>query len=207
VNSGLEVQDLTVRFGGLVAVNSASLAAPMGTITGLIGPNGAGKTTTFNACAGAVRAEAGEVRLQGVELSSLTAARRAQKGLGRTFQRIELFDSMTVADNVAVGVEATFAGRRPWGQLWSPRSDRRDIRKRTADALALCGIDHLRGVPASALSTGHRRLVELARAVASPFSFLLLDEPSSGLDHGETGQFADILRRVVAERGIGILLV
>jgi ABC-type branched-subunit amino acid transport system ATPase component len=207
VTTGLEVKDLTVRFGGLVAVDSVSLAAPMNTITGLIGPNGAGKTTTFNACAGVVRAQRGQIRLGRTDLSPLAPARRAQQGLGRTFQRIELFDSMTVADNVAVGLEATFAGRHPWGQLWCPRGERRDIRARAAEALALCGIDHLGGVASAALSTGHRRLVELARAVASPFTFLLLDEPSSGLDHAETVQFAAILRRVIAERGVGILLV
>ncbi|HVW32435.1 MAG TPA: ATP-binding cassette domain-containing protein, partial [Acidimicrobiia bacterium] len=137
---GLVVTDLTVRFGGLLAVDSVSLSAPMGTISGLIGPNGAGKTTTFNACTGVVRTERGEVRLAGHDLSSLPAARRARRGLGRTFQRIELFDSMTVADNVAVGVEANLAGRRPWEQLWCPGRDRRDIDRRTADAMALCGI-------------------------------------------------------------------
>ena len=128
-------------------------------------------------------------------------------GLGRTFQRMELFDSMTVAENVAMGPTALYSSRRPWGQLAAGPSEKRDIQARAELAMERCGIARLAGQTAGNLPTGQRRLVELARALASPFSFLLLDEPSSGLDVGETETFGRILVDFVAEAGIGILLV
>jgi ABC-type branched-subunit amino acid transport system ATPase component len=207
MNPGLSVTELTVRFGGLVAVDDVSLEAAGGAITGLIGPNGAGKTTTFNACTGVVRATAGRVRLGDHALDRLSPAARAERGLGRTFQRMELFDSMTVAENVALGPEALFSGRRPWGQLWGSRSERHEIIRRASEAVDRCGIADLGRRPAGDLSTGQRRLVELARALASSFTFLLLDEPSSGLDVGETEEFGRILKEAVDSTGLGILLV
>jgi ABC-type branched-subunit amino acid transport system ATPase component len=203
----LTVDRVTVRFGGLVAVDDVSLHAPAGTITGLIGPNGAGKTTTFNACTGLVSASSGSVRLGEESLNHRGPATRASRGLGRTFQRMELFDSMTVKENVALGPESLFSSRHPWGQLFSPRRETRNIEERARAAMELCGIAELSRRIAGDLSTGQRRLVELARAVASPFRFLLLDEPSSGLDVHETERFGEILVAFVAETGMGILLV
>ena len=205
--AGLGVENLRVAFGGLVAVNDISLSAPAGRITGLIGPNGAGKTTTFNACSGLVRPAHGSVYLGTRDLTALGVAARAQLGLGRTFQLIELFDSLTVAENVALGREAAIAGASPRRQLVAGRGDRQAIARSVANALELCGIDELAASPAVSLSTGQRRLVELARALAGPFGMVLLDEPSSGLDRPETAEFGTILRRVVQERGIGLLLV
>jgi ABC-type branched-subunit amino acid transport system ATPase component len=207
MSDGLVVRDVTVRFGGLVAVDSVNLEAPVGRITGLIGPNGAGKTTTFNACTGLVKAAEGRVELFGQDVTRLGPSARAQRGLGRTFQRIELFERLTVAENVAMGREALFAGRSLAGPLWARRSERREVQERTEEAIDLCGIAELRDEPAGLLSTGSKRLVELARAVAGDFRLLLLDEPSSGLDHSETGQFGQILLDVVAQRGCGLLLV
>jgi ABC-type branched-subunit amino acid transport system ATPase component/branched-subunit amino acid ABC-type transport system permease component len=206
-DSGLVVDELTVRFGGLVAVDSVSLQAPLGRITGLIGPNGAGKTTTFNSCSGLNRPSNGTIRLHGSDVSNVSPPGRARQGLGRTFQIMELCESLTVADNVALGRESSQAGARVLSQLFAPRSDIlvRDLA--TAEAMELCGISDLAELQAGALSTGQRRLVELARCLAGPFDILLLDEPSSGLDHDETGRFGEILRAVVAERGCGILLV
>jgi ABC-type branched-subunit amino acid transport system ATPase component len=203
----LVVDDVTVRFGGLTAVNGVTLRAPAGQITGLLGPNGAGKTTTFNACTGVVDASGGSVRLGGSRLDGRSTARRASRGLGRTFQRMELFDSMSVAENVALGPEAFLAARRPWAQFRCSRAERRDIDQRAAQAMERCGLTHFAHRVVGDLSTGQRRLVELARAIASPFRFLLLDEPSSGLDVEETEVFAQILREHVAASGIGILLV
>lgn len=120
---------------------------------------------------------------------------------------MELFDSLSVADNVAMGREASLAGASVHGHLVSPASQRRTVQAAVAEALTLCGIESLAGLQAGALSTGQRRLVELARCLAGPFGFLLLDEPSSGLDRNETSQFGAIIRQVVAERGVGILLV
>jgi ABC-type branched-subunit amino acid transport system ATPase component len=120
---------------------------------------------------------------------------------------MELFDSMTVAENVALGVESHLGSSRPLGQLFCPPSDRRQIATRAGEAMERCGITHLARRTAGDLSTGQRRLVELARATATPFRFLLLDEPSSGLDPDETENFGSILTDFVAASGVGILLV
>jgi ABC-type branched-subunit amino acid transport system ATPase component len=206
-HAGLELQALRVRFGGVTAVDNVSIRAPHGKITGLIGPNGAGKTTTFNACSGLVRPTSGEVVLNGRTITGLRPHRRARLGLGRTFQKVELFDSFTVEENVAMGREAHLAGGNPLAQLWSKRRDMRAVEASCDDALRLVGIEHLRAQQAGLLPTGQRRLVELARVLAGPFDLLLLDEPSSGLDPKETEVFGSILARVVAERGTGVLLV
>ncbi len=204
---GLEVRDLKVRFGGHLAVDDVSLEAPMGRITGLIGPNGAGKTTAFNACSGLLRPSAGQILLKGVDVSSRQPAARARLGLGRTFQRMQLFDSMTVAENVSLGREAEMAGGNLLSQLLGKLGDHAVLEEATRDAMRLCGITSLAGARAGHLSTGQRRLVELARALAGSFDVLLLDEPSSGLDRVETEAFGGVLQRVVRERGTGILLV
>ncbi len=205
--AGLEVEHLSVRFGGLVAVDDVSLTAPLGRITGLIGPNGAGKTTTFNACSGINRSISGLVRLDGVDVTSRPAPVRARMGLGRTFQRMELCDTLTVFDNVALGHESAAAGARVLRQMVAPPAERRATLESAAAALELCGIGRLADKQAGSLSTGERRLVELARCLAGPFDLLLLDEPSSGLDREETARFGEVLRTAVAERGCGILLV
>lgn len=204
---GLEVRGMTVRYGGNVAVDDFSLTAPSGRITGLIGPNGAGKTSTFNACSGLVHPAAGRVLLHGHDISRLAPAARARRGLGRTFQRMELFDSMTVRDNVALGREASMAGPRPWRHLSDTPQERRIVDDAVAAAVADCGIEAMLDLPAGALSTGERRLVELARCLAGPFDMLLLDEPSSGLNRVETARFGEVLERAVAERGLGVLLI
>jgi ABC-type branched-subunit amino acid transport system ATPase component len=204
---GLAVEGLTVRYGGAVAVDSLTLDAPLGVLTGLIGPNGAGKTTTFNACSGLLRPAGGRVRLFGHDVTDVSPPARARLGLGRTFQRMELFDSLTVGQNVRLGREAAMAGRNPVRQLWPRAGERETITDAVTEAVALCGLERVADRRAGSLSTGQRRLVELARVLAGDFRFLLLDEPSSGLDKAETEMFGRILRQVVAERGVGILLV
>ncbi len=205
--AGLAVRQLTVHFGGLVAVDGLSFDAPAGRITGLIGPNGAGKTSTFDACSGLNRRIGGQVLLHGRDVTGLGPASRGRLGLGRTFQRMQLAERLTVEDNVALGREAALAGARVWSQLTARRLESRDTRRATTAALELCGISELAGAQAGALSTGQRRLVELARCVAGSFDVMLLDEPSSGLDRTETAAFDEVLHRVVSERGCGILLV
>jgi ABC-type branched-subunit amino acid transport system ATPase component/ABC-type branched-subunit amino acid transport system permease subunit len=205
--STLQVDDLRVAFGGLVAVDGASLEVPTGRITGLIGPNGAGKTTTFNACSGLNRPSRGSIRLDGAEISRHGPANRARRGLGRTFQQMELFDSLTVRENVALGAEASKANGNFLHHILSSASTRRRVRERTQQALAQCDLLGLADRTAGSLSTGQRRLVDLARCLAGPFHLLLLDEPSSGLDRMESARFGEILQQVVAEQGIGILLV
>jgi ABC-type branched-subunit amino acid transport system ATPase component len=207
LTDGLQIRDLTVAFGGNVAVDSVSLAAPIGRITGLIGPNGAGKTTTFNACSGLLRPRAGSVRFGDIDVTHRSPARRARMGLGRTFQRVEVCENMTVAENVRAGCEARAAGAVPWAQFLARRQERDAIRAAVEAALDRCGMNQHADDLVGSLSTGRRRLVELARVLACGFPFLLLDEPSSGLDDAETSNFAAILREAVAELNLGILLV
>jgi len=205
--AGLDLAHVTVRYGGHLAVNDVSLTAPVGRITGLIGPNGAGKTTLFNVASGLVRPAGGTPRLHGADMSTLDPAARARQGLGRTFQKMELFDSLTTIQNVSLGREAGQAGRRPWRHVAETRRERHSRDAATEQAMALTGIADLADRPVAALSTGQRRLAELARCLAGDFDMLLLDEPSSGLDRAETMRFGAVLTRVVAERGVGILLV
>jgi ABC-type branched-subunit amino acid transport system ATPase component len=196
-----------VRVGGITAVDGASLVAPTGRITGLIGPNGAGKTTTFDVCSGLLKPTHGSVELDGHSLVRTGPGGRARAGVGRTLQRIELFDTLSVWENVRIGSEGPSAGPNPLRHLLGSRAAEREVQQATSDALELCGLTAVRHIAAGELSTGQRRLVELARCLAGAFRVLLLDEPSSGLDPAETERFGEILQRVVADRGIGVLLV
>jgi ABC-type branched-subunit amino acid transport system ATPase component/ABC-type branched-subunit amino acid transport system permease subunit len=207
MDGGLRVEGVKVRFGGLVALDRVTLKAEPGTITGLIGPNGAGKTTTFNACTGLIRPSKGRVRIGGIDVSRLGPAARARRGIGRTFQETELFDTLSVRDNVEAGAEGSLAGAHPVRQVLAKPGQRAQVRAHARRAMDLCGIGRLADTPAMSLSMGQRRLVELARCLAGPFGLLLLDEPSSGLDRTESARFGQILRKVVAEQGVGILLV
>ena len=204
---GLEAEDLTVKYGGHVAVSEVTLAAPLGTITGLIGPNGAGKTTTFNACNGLLTPTSGAVRLLGRDVTTSRPSVRARLGLGRTFQRVEICNAMDVRTNVALGREASVVGGNPFRQVIAGRAQTRAIAEATDQALEVCGITALAGRSAATLSTGQRRLLELARVLAGGFRMLLLDEPSSGLDEDETTRFGEILSTIVRDHGVGILLV
>jgi ABC-type branched-subunit amino acid transport system ATPase component len=205
--TGLEIRDLTIRYGGRTALDQATLTAPVGQITGLIGPNGAGKTTMFNAASGLLRPASGQVFLHGKDVTGMNAAARGRHGLGRTFQLMQLADSLTVGQNVALGVESGMAGSSLRGQLLASRKERRRTTEAADYAMELCGIADLRDINAGQLSTGQRRLVELARCLSGPFDTLLLDEPSSGLDPVETVKFGDTLAKIVETRGCGILLV
>lgn len=204
---GLDIESLSVAYGGNKAISDVTLHAPLGRITGLIGPNGAGKTTTFNACSGLLRPTSGTVRLFGEDVHHRSAAERARLGLGRTFQRMELVNAMSVEVNVSLGAECRLVGRNAVRQLFSSAAERRAIDDATAEALDLCELTELTSRTVGTLSTGQRRLVELARVIAGGFRVLLLDEPSSGLDEDETDQFGAILERTVRERNVGILLV
>ena len=197
--AGLVVADVSVAFGGLVALDHVDLTARIGRVTGLIGPNGAGKTTLFNVISGVQRPTSGRVELLGHDIGSWRPHRRAAAGLGRTFQRMELFWTMTVAETVSLAVEATQARRRTGGSA--------EAAVRTAEILELCGIGDLASEKAGALSTGQARVLELARAIATRPKILLLDEPSSGLDTVETRRFAAILERIFDLGDIGVVLV
>ena len=205
--TGLSVVRLGVRFGGLVAVDNVSFAAPMGRITGLIGPNGAGKTTAFDACGGMNRRISGKIALHDVDVTRRSAPARARLGLGRTFQTMRLADSLTVLENVELGFEAGLAGANVATQVFARRREVQSMSATAMSALEVCGIGSLAQEQAGSLSTGQRRLVELARVLAGDFDVLLLDEPSSGLDAVETAAMQEVLRRVRRERNTAILLV
>jgi ABC-type branched-subunit amino acid transport system ATPase component len=204
---GLEVRRLTVRYGGVVAVSNLSLTAPLGRCTGLIGPNGAGKTTVFNACFGLLPSATGEVELLGRSVSRLGPAARARRGMTRTFQRMELFDGLSVRANVEMGREAAWVGSNVLRSFYRSPGGRAAVRQASDEALELCALTDLADRAVNSLSTGQRRLVEFARALANPATVLLLDEPSSGLDHAETRQFASVLANAVATRGLAAILV
>jgi len=204
---GLQTEGLTIAYGGNVAVSDVSLDARLGHITGLIGPNGAGKTTTFNGCSGLLRPVAGTVRLFGEDVTAKPAPVRASRGLGRTFQRMELCLDMSVEENVALGREALLVGKSAFRHLFSSPGQRQTIASVTAEALDMCGLSGVAAEKVATLSTGQRRLVELARVLAGGFRFLLLDEPSSGLDDDETRRFGGVLRSAVERFDVGILLV
>ena len=189
----LETREVAVRFGGHLAVNNVSLAVEAGEITGLIGPNGAGKTTTFNVITGLQPPSRGLVLLDGTDITAVSAHHRARGGIARTFQRLELFGSLTVRDNVLTAAEL----RHQAGDDPATVTDR---------LLERVGLTDVADQRADSLSTGSARLVELARALACNPRVLLLDEPASGLDEHETERFAEILADLSGD-GLGILIV
>jgi ABC-type branched-subunit amino acid transport system ATPase component/branched-subunit amino acid ABC-type transport system permease component len=222
----LRISSVSVRYGGHVAAHDITLHARPGHITGLIGPNGAGKTTVFNAICGLVKPvrlstdsstspdeqehptpTRSHVLLGGEVLDRRTPSGRARRGLGRTFQQMELFESLTVMENIGLGYEGSRAGLNPLRHLFSRRADSAEVAVRTSWALELCNITEMADRPVANLSTGQRRLVEMARCIAGDFAVLLLDEPSSGLDNTETRAFGEVLRRVVSQRQLAVLLI
>ncbi len=192
----LEAREVSVRFGGHLAVNKVDLEVEAGRVTGLIGPNGAGKTTIFNALTGLQETSAGRVLIDGSDVSSLPPHKRARRGVARTFQRLELFSLLTVRENVLVAAEV----RKRWAR------DGSDPDAVVDDVLARVGLTEVADLRVDTLPTGKARLVELARALASQPRVLLLDEPSSGLNEAETHEMAVVLRQV-ADEGLAVLLV
>jgi branched-chain amino acid transport system ATP-binding protein len=192
----LEIEEVSVQFGGLLAVDDASLSVPEGCVTGLIGPNGAGKTTLFNVITGLQAPSRGRVMLDGDEVTRRRPYRRARLGIARTFQRLEAFGSLTARENVLVALEM----RRRWATA------RYDCGKVADELLDRVGIAHVADTRVEALPTGSARLVELARSLATEPKVLLLDEPSSGLDEQETDALGLLLHELTAG-GLAVLLV
>jgi branched-chain amino acid transport system ATP-binding protein len=192
----LETREVTVRFGGNAAVEHASFTVEQGMITGLIGPNGAGKTTCFNTITGLQRPTSGSVWLDGRDITGLAPARRAHLGMARTFQRLELFLSLSVRDNVRVAGDILRASTRR----------RVDVDREAVRVLELTGLQDVADLNVAEIPTGRARVVEVARALMTQPRLLLLDEPASGQTDQETEAFAAMLTEL-AEGGLGICLV
>jgi branched-chain amino acid transport system ATP-binding protein len=185
----LSVEDVTTRFGGIVALDGVSFDADEGEIVGLIGPNGAGKTTAFNVITRLYRPESGRVLFEGDDLLKTAPHRVIRRGIARTFQNVALFPTMSVLDNVRVGAHARRGERSP------------------LDVIDYVGLGHLAERPAAGLPFGTLKRVELARALASEPRLLLLDEPAGGLNHEEVEELAASIRRIREDFGLTVLLV
>ena len=200
----LRADGLTVRFGGLTAVDGLSLHVDRGEFVGLIGPNGAGKTTAFGAMLGAVPLAAGVMSIDGADATTWPVHRRARAGIARTFQQVEVFGSMTVRENLAYATEAAALGARPARLLARHRHRRMDLVDASLDELGLRDVADER---AAELPPGLARLVELGRALCAQPSMLLLDEPSSGLDRTETAALAAHVVAAARTRELGVVLI
>jgi branched-chain amino acid transport system ATP-binding protein len=204
----LEASGVTRRFGGLTAVDTVDLVLRPGSVHGLIGPNGAGKTTFLNLIAGLLPPNSGRFVLAGTEITQLRDHQRARLGIRRTFQNLKLFPEMTALENVSIGMHAdTRAGI--FAALFRTPSERREeamIADRAAAALDFVGLSaHVR-TPAGTLAYGHRRLLEIARAIASAPRVVLLDEPAAGLNETEAAGLVELIARI-RERGTAVILV
>jgi branched-chain amino acid transport system ATP-binding protein len=205
----LEVRDVRLRFGGIVALDGVSFEQNEGQILGLIGPNGAGKTTLFNCLSRLYAPDSGEIAFAGRTILDRPAHRIAEIGIGRTFQNLALFHRLTVLDNVRVGGHARSRSdffsdslRLPW-----VRREERALEARAREFIAWLGLEKVADRPVAGLPFGTQKRVELARALAARPRLLLLDEPAGGLNHEEVGALGRLIQRIRDELGITVLLV
>jgi ABC-type branched-subunit amino acid transport system ATPase component/predicted MFS family arabinose efflux permease len=206
----LEVQGLTKRFGGITAVDDVSFALAHGEILGLIGPNGAGKTTIFDLISGLLPLDGGHISLKGADITGWGADRRAAAGLGRSFQDARIFPSLTVAENIAIGLERHVEVRDHLAavlNLPAMQESEEDVAWTVEDLIELMNLGAFRDKFVSELSTGSRRIVDLAMSIAHDPAVLLLDEPSSGIAQKETEALGPLLRRIQRETGCAMLVI
>ena len=204
----LETRDLTIRFGGHVAVNAVSCAFAPGTLTAIVGPNGAGKTTYFNLISGQLKASAGQVLLGGRELSGLSVPERARAGLGRAFQLTNLFPQLTVEENVRLAVQAAQPGRHRRGlNLWSIWSDHTDLIAKADGILASVALFDRAKTPVASLPHGDQRKLEVALLMALDPQVYMFDEPTAGMSHDEAPVILNLIRELKKDKSKIILLV
>jgi branched-chain amino acid transport system ATP-binding protein len=205
----LAVRDVTVSFGGIVALNGISFDMLQGQILGLIGPNGAGKTTMFNCLSRLYQPDTGDILMEGVSILRRPPHRIVEIGIGRTFQNVALFANLSVCDNVRIGAHARTSGNFVSDSLrlpWTRRSDTL-VDQKVRELLAYLGLESVANSIVSGLPFGTQKRVELARALAAEPKILLLDEPAGGLNHEEVYVLGDLIRRIRDDRGITVLLV
>ena len=206
--SKLETQDLTIRFGGHVAVNAVTCAFEPGTLTAIVGPNGAGKTTYFNLISGQLDASAGSVFLGGRDLTGLPPSARTRAGLGRAFQLTNLFPNLPVLENVRLAVQATRAGRHRRGlNLWSIWSDHGELTERAAAILRSVALWERRDAVVASLPHGDQRKLEVALLMALEPQVYMFDEPTAGMSHDEAPVILDLIRELKKDKTKVILLV
>ncbi|HET6838749.1 MAG TPA: ABC transporter ATP-binding protein [Bradyrhizobium sp.] len=205
----LAVRDVSVTFGGIVALNGISFDMHRGQILGLIGPNGAGKTTLFNCLSRLYQPSAGDILLEGESILKRPPHRIAEIGIGRTFQNVALFPNLSVLDNVRVGAHARTNGDiiRDSLRLASVRRGEAELDKRIHEILTYLDLDDVAQLIVSGLPFGTQKRVELARALATEPKILLLDEPAGGLNHEEVHMLGELIRRLRDERNVTVLLV
>jgi len=203
----LEARGIAKDFRGIRALSEVDLTVEEGERVGLIGPNGAGKTTLFNCLSGVLQPNSGQVMFDGADIGNLAVNRRALLGIGRTFQRLELFNDSTVREHLLIAERVRLGTGSMWKDLLGLGRPTSDEIKVCDELLDLLGLGEIRDEPIEALSLGQGRLVEVGRALVTRPRLLLLDEPSSGLDREETATLARTLRDVQAQQGFAILLV
>jgi branched-chain amino acid transport system ATP-binding protein len=202
----LEASGVTKRFGGIVALDEVSITVETGEAVGLVGPNGAGKTTLFDCLNGVRRLEAGEICFESRRIDRLAVYERARLGIGRTFQRLELFAGMSAREHLMVAERVHRGDGRVWKDLIGRGRAKAPVAQ-VEELLAELGLDEVADDPIESLSQGHGRLVELGRALVQDPKLLLLDEPSSGLDTRETAEFAAVVAKARDRRKTALLLV
>ncbi|MFT3777330.1 MAG: ABC transporter ATP-binding protein [Ottowia sp.] len=200
----LETQDLTIRFGGHVAVNAVTCRFAPGTLTAIVGPNGAGKTTYFNLISGQLKASAGSVRLGGQDLSGLSPAARTRAGLGRAFQLTNLFPNLSVLENVRLAVQARHSGGL---NLWSIWSDHAGLTRRALELLEQVSMTERQHMPVASLPHGDQRKLEVALLMALQPSVYMFDEPTAGMSHDEAPVILNLIRQLKQDKSKTILLV
>ncbi|HSH90508.1 MAG TPA: ABC transporter ATP-binding protein [Ramlibacter sp.] len=204
----LATKDLTIRFGGHVAVNAVTCAFQPGTLTAIVGPNGAGKTTYFNLISGQLKASAGQVTLNGRDLSGLSASDRTRAGLGRAFQLTNLFPRLTVLENVRLAVQATRAGPHRHGlNLWSIWSDHKALTQRADEILAAVNMAEKENELVANLPHGDQRKLEVALLMALESQVFMFDEPTAGMNAAEAPVILNLIRKLKEDASKTILLV
>jgi branched-chain amino acid transport system ATP-binding protein len=204
----LATKDLTVRFGGHVAVNGVTCAFQPGTLTAIVGPNGAGKTTYFNLISGQLKATSGQVTLNGRDLSGLPASQRTRAGLGRAFQLTNLFPHLTVLENVRLAVQATREGTHRRGfNLWSVWSDHKDLLERAEQILESVAMADKSGETVANLPHGDQRKLEVALLMALDAQVFMFDEPTAGMNAAEAPVILKLIRKLKDDASKTILLV